>query len=92
MTNPSDPTPERPGMTDPEEPATLLGSSSTSDHGEDDEEETDGEISEVGRLGQDATATTDDGADAPDAIPPENRRDNDMKPHDRQLGESVEDS
>jgi hypothetical protein len=86
MTDPSDPTPERPGMQDETEahPGTPR---------ESEAEETDGQVSETGRLDQGAISdgdsvvgspTTDGGqadrgAVGPEGVPPENRRDNDFK-------------
>lgn len=102
MTNPSDPTPERPGIEEqPAHPGTTRDSAA---------EETDGQVSEVGRLDpgeadtpiqpSDSTAgyRTSESGDpdtrgaGPDAATPENRRDNDFKSRDHQLGSSVEDS
>lgn len=82
MTNPSDPTPERP------EPAAHPGTPRDSQA-----EETDGQVSESGRLDQGVISdgdsvvgstssdgeTVDPGAVGPDGVPPENRRDNDFK-------------
>ncbi|WP_459983490.1 hypothetical protein [Nocardioides sp. AN3] len=105
MTNPSDPTPERPGMDQEAEahPGTPR---------ETEAEETDGQVSEVGRLDasdagtpiqpSDSTAgytesesesgDPDTQAAGPDAVPPENRRDNDFRPRDGQLGDRVDDA
>jgi hypothetical protein len=103
MTDPSDPSPERPGMSGGEtaaHPGTPRDSAA---------EETDGQVSEVGRLDpadadtpiqpSDSTAgypesesgNPDLRGTGPDAAPPENREDNDFKPRDHQLGSSLED-
>jgi hypothetical protein len=84
MTNPSDPTPERPGTEPEAHPGTPRESAA---------EESDGQVSETGRLDQGpisdgdsvvGTTTTDGsaadpGAVGPEGVPPENRRDNDFK-------------
>jgi hypothetical protein len=71
-------------------------------------EETDGQVSEVGRLDESEADTPIQPGDStagypasesgdpdfrgagPDAVPPENRRDNDFKPRKRQVGERIE--
>ncbi|MDH2414935.1 hypothetical protein [Nocardioides sp. CER19] len=102
MTDPSDPTPERPGMQD--ETAAHPGTPRESEA-----EETSGQVSEAGGLGGGAisdgdsvvgspsgeSGQTDRGAVGPDGVPPENRRDNDFKkpgPKHRRADESVDDA
>jgi hypothetical protein len=95
MTNPSDPTPEAPGMTDPETAERSPAAPGT--RRDEEAAETDGQVSEVGRLDEDAAATPvapedstagypasesgdpDFKGTGPDGVPPENRRDNDFK-------------
>lgn len=104
MSDPSDPTNERPGMTDPEEPATLAGAHPGTPR-ESEAEETDGQVSEVGGFNTDpisdgdsvqGTPTSgegqvDPGAVGPEGVPPENRRDNDFEPRHRKPDEGVDD-
>jgi hypothetical protein len=101
MTDPSDPSPERPTDEVEAHPGSRRDTEA---------EETDGQVSEVGRLDpadadtpiqpSDSTAgypesesgDPDLRGTGPDAVPPENRRDNDFKSHDHQLGERVDDA
>lgn len=103
MTNPSDPTPEHPGME--QETAAHPGTPRESEA-----EETDGQVSEVSGMDRaeadtpiqpaDSTAgypdsesgAPDTRGSGPDAAPPENRSDNDFtKPKHRRPDEGVED-
>ena len=82
MTNPSDPTPERPGMGSEAHPGTPRDSEA---------EETDGQVSEASGAGPVSDGDSvvgspsaeggaaDPGAVGPEGVPPENRRDNDFK-------------
>jgi hypothetical protein len=101
MTDPSDPTPERPDDQVEAHPGSPRDSEA---------EETDGQVSEVGRLDggdadtpiqpSDSTAgypesesgDPDTHGTGPDAAPPENRRDQDFKPRKAQPGERVDDA
>lgn len=101
MTDPSDPTPEHPGMQD--EAEAQQGTPRDSEA-----EQSGGQVSEVGRLDQSEADTPIQPSDStagypasesgdpdfhgagPDALPPENRRDNDFKPRERQVGERIE--
>ena len=101
MTDPSDPTSERPS----DQVAAHPGSPRDTEA-----EETDGQVSEVGRLDPGEADTPIQPSDStagypesesgdpdlrgtgPDAVPPENRRDNDFKAHGSQLGERVDDA
>jgi hypothetical protein len=92
MTDPSDPTPERPGMQD----ATKA---------RDENAEPEGQVSEVSRLGGDAisdgdsvhgapsteSGRVDDGAAGGDSVPPENERDNEFERRRHKPDESVDD-